>query len=154
MLRALGGELDAQGFDFTDMTGLLASMDVSGVGAARAASSQGERSAEKAAPAGDDDGLELVSAIGIYRSDAVIRRCPALQAHPLNRGPRVVLHPADARAAGLADGAMAKVVNGAGTATLPVETSDKVAQGAVLVESGHGATAALGAGRVRVEAIR
>ena len=154
VLRALGGELDAQGFDFTDMTGLLASMDVSGVGAARAASSQGERSAEKAAPAGDDDGLELVSAIGIYRSDAVIRRCPALQAHPLNRGPRVVLHPADARAAGLADGAMAKVVNGAGTATLPVETSDKVAQGAVLVESGHGATAALGAGRVRVEAIR
>ena len=135
------------------MTGLLASMGA-GVGAAIAASSSSEQLAAVAAPTGDADGLELVSTVGIYRSDAVIRRCAALQAHPLNRGPRITLHPADARAAGLADGAMAKVLNGAGAATLPVEVSDKVAQGAVWVESGHAATAALGAGRVRVEAIR
>ena len=158
VLRALGGELGAQGFEFTDLTGLLASMDASSFPRRRESS----RLEADGRPVdsrlrgndGDPDGLELVSSVGIYRSDAVIRRCAALQAHPLNRGPRIVLHPADARAAGLADGAMAKVTNGAGTATLPVEASDKVAQGAVLVESGHGATAALGAGRVRVEAIR
>ena len=40
----------------------------------------------------------------------------------------------------------------AGTGTLQVATSDGVARGAALIESGYGATAALGAGTVRVEA--
>ena len=155
VLRALGGELGADGFDFTDMTGLLASIELRAGAASAAQASRGERNAE-AAPARsqDDEGLELVSTAGIYRSDAVVRRSAALQAHPLNRGPRIAVHPADARASGLADGAMARVVNGAGTATLPVEVSDKVAQGVAWVESGHAATAGLGAGRVRLEAIR
>ncbi|HET8818851.1 MAG TPA: NADH-quinone oxidoreductase subunit NuoG, partial [Xanthomonadaceae bacterium] len=164
VLRALGGELGAQGFEFTDLAGLLASIDSSSFQRKRESSREATadvpvdsrlRGNDGASGTGDDsDGLELVSTVGIYRSDAVIRRCAALQAHPLNRGPRVVLHPADARAAGLEDGAMAKVLNGAGAATLPVEVSDRVAQGAAWVESGHAATAALGAGRVRVEAIR
>jgi NADH-quinone oxidoreductase subunit G len=42
-----------------------------------------------------------------------------------------------------------KFSTGAGTATLPVAVSDKVAHGTVWVESGHGATAPLGAGRVQ-----
>ena len=49
-------------------------------------------------------------------------------------------------------GAMARVRNGAGTATLQINVSDLVARGCAWVESGHGATAALGAGHVTVEA--
>jgi NADH-quinone oxidoreductase subunit G len=86
----------------------------------------------------------------IYRSDAVVRRATALQAHPLNVGPRAVLHPADAQAAGLTEGATGKFGAAAGTASLPVAVSDSVARGTVWIESGHGATAPLGAGRLQV----
>ena len=75
-----------------------------------------------------------------------------VQAHPLTVGPRVTLHPQDAGAANLADGAMAKVSNAAGTATLQVVLDDRVAVGSAWVERGYGATAALAAGNARVEA--
>ena len=42
-----------------------------------------------------------------------------------------------------------KFTAAAGTATLPVATSDKVARGTIWIETGHGATAPLGAGRVQ-----
>ena len=45
------------------------------------------------------------------------------------------------------------VDNGVGTATLQVVVDDRVAKGAAWVESGYGATAALGGGRVLVTAI-
>ena len=60
-----------------------------------------------------------------------------------------MLHPLDAEAAGLADGVVGKFTAAAGTATLPVATSDKVARGTIWIETGHGATAPLGAGRVQ-----
>jgi NADH-quinone oxidoreductase subunit G len=88
----------------------------------------------------------------IYRVDALVRRAQALQAHPLNAGPRVSLHPDDAAASGLGQGAMAKVAGAAGTATLPVNVTTLVAPGCAWIESGYGPTAGLGAGRVKVEA--
>ena len=100
----------------------------------------------------DGDGLELAVTQAIYRVDALTRRAAALQSHPLNVGPRVVLHPEDAQSAGLSSGAMAKVSNSVGTATLQVLVDDRVAVGAAWVESGYGATAALGAGKVKVVA--
>lgn len=140
VLRALGAALDAPGFAFTDLAGAqIAPRQVT--------------VAASAAPATAGEGLELAVSPAIYRVDATVRRAAALQAHPLNAGPRVVLHSADAAAAGLAEGAMAKLDNGIGTATLPVVVDDRVAQGAAWVESGHGATAALGAGRVRATGV-
>jgi len=94
-------------------------------------------------------GLELAASIAIYRSDATVRRAAALQSHPLNVEPRAVLHPMDAQVLGLNDGVVGKFTTAAGTATLPVVVSDQVARGTVWVESGHGATAPLGAGRVQ-----
>ena len=143
VLRALGGELAAPGFEFTDLAGLRASLG--GPAAVVAVVSNANGSADPGT------GLELAVSQGIYRVDGVTRRASALQAHPLTVGARVVLHPDDARAANLADGAMAKLGNAVGTATLQVMVSDKVAPGAVWVESGYGATAALGAGRVTVK---
>lgn len=140
VLRALGAALDAPGFAFTDLAGAQIAPRQVAVAAS-------------AAPAAAGEGLELAVSPAIYRVDATVRRAAALQAHPLNVGPRVVLHPADAAAAGLAEGAMAKLDNGVGTATLPVVVDDRVAQGAAWIESGHGATAALGAGRVRATGV-
>ena len=142
VLRALGGELALAGFDFTDLAGLRA-----GVVARDVAVAGGSRTGEAG-----EGALELAVSQAIYRVDGTTRRAAALQAHPLNVGPRVTLHPDDAAAAGLAAGVMAKVRQAAGTATLPVVVSDRVARGTAWIESGYGPTAALGAGRVRVEA--
>ena len=140
-LRALGGDLGLPGFDFTDLAGLRAGIAVREVAVQAGA-----------APAVGEGGLELAVSQAIYRVDGLTRRAAALQAHPLTVGARVTLHAEDAKAAGLAAGAMAKVSNAAGTATLQVAISDSVARGAAWVESGYGATAALGGGRVEVGA--
>lgn len=137
VLRALAGELGANGFEFTDLAGLRAGMQMreTKVAAGKASTTSGE-------------GLEVAASIAIYRSDAVVRRAAALQAHPLNVEPQATLHPQDAAALGLAEGVVAKFSAHAGTATLPVAISDKVARGTVWVETGHGATAPL-VGRVQ-----
>ncbi|MGQ4659138.1 NADH-quinone oxidoreductase subunit NuoG [Lysobacter sp. F6437] len=138
VLRALGGDLQAEGFGFTDLAGLRTSLVKREV-----APMVGQP------PRITADGLEVAASTAIYRSDAVVRRAAALQSHPLNRPPRAVLNPADADALGLVEGGTGKFDTGAGVATLPVSISDKIAPGAVWVEGGHGATAALGSGRVQ-----
>jgi NADH-quinone oxidoreductase subunit G len=132
VLRALGGDLALPGFEFTDLAGLRAGLAPKAVQVARGAS---------ASVVGN--GLEVAGSAAIYRVDAVIRRCDALQAHPLNGGPRAALNPADASALGLAEGVMAKCATAAGTATLQVAIDPRVAPGSVWVESGYGATAPL-----------
>ncbi|WP_159016021.1 NADH-quinone oxidoreductase subunit NuoG [Cognatiluteimonas profundi] len=140
VLRALGGMLDAAGFTFTDLPGLRDSLQPREVSVAR-----------HALPAPAGKGLEVAVSQAIYRTDGVVRRAAALQAHPLTLGARAVMHPDTARQAGITDGAVAKIRNDNGTATLPVAITDKVAEGCVWVESGYGATAALSSARVEVE---
>ena len=141
VLRALGGALEAPGFEFTDLAGLRAGLQGRAVTVAASA-----------APVVDGDGFELAVSQAIYRVDGLTRRAAALQSHPLTLGPRIVLHPGDAAASNVADGGMAKVSNAVGTATLQVAIDDRVAPGAAWVESGYGATAALSAGKVKVVA--
>ena len=141
VLRALGGELGAAGFEFTDLAGLRRSANPRDA----MVSLSGNLVADSA-----EAGLEIVATQAIYRSDAVVRRAQALQSHPLNLAPRAVLHPEDAEGMGLAAGDTCNASVDAGTATLPVSISDKVARGAVWIELGHGATAPLGLGRVRI----
>ncbi len=140
VLRALGTLLDAPGFDANDISGLRASIQPRKVEV---------RSANVPSPGAP--GIELAVSQAIYRVDGTVRRAAALQAHPLTVGERAVLHPETATSSGLKDGAMGKFSTAAGTATLPVEVSDKVAPGVVWVESGYGATAPLAAARVEVK---
>jgi NADH-quinone oxidoreductase subunit G len=145
VLRALGGELRLPGFEFIDLAGaraLLESRD----------SRLGTRDSASAAPqlAASEVGLEVVASAAIYRTDSVVRRAKALQAHPLNTSPRITLNPADAQSLGLNEGEIAKVGAPNGMASLPVFIDKRVAAGAAWIESGHGATAPLGAGRVTV----
>ena len=140
VLRALGGELQLAGFEFTDAAGMREAIS----------NMKPVAIAKSAAPAASGQGLELAVSAAIYRTDGPVRRAEALQAHPLNVGARIVLNPADAQAAGVANGQVAKVGNGIGTAALPVVVDARVAAGAAWIESGYGATAPLGAGRVTV----
>jgi NADH-quinone oxidoreductase subunit G len=172
VLRALGGELGAAGFDFTDLVGLRAELaqpaapDAASAPAPAASRAwfqedevetvqaaamfPGANAGTGSAAGGAGAGLELVLSQAIYRTDAVVRRAAALQAHPLTLGPRVMMHPRDAQGAGIEAGVVAKVSNGVGTASLPVEVSDRVAPGCVWIESGYGATAPLASARVEV----
>jgi NADH-quinone oxidoreductase subunit G len=137
VIRALATELGVPGFDFVDFNGARASISTRDV-----------RVAAGPVPSAGEGGLEVASSPGIYRVDAVVRRSPALQAHPLNREPRAYVNPRDAAALGLETGAVGRFSVAAGTARLPVEVSSKVAPGTVYIEGGHGATAPLGHARI------
>ncbi len=141
VLRALGAHLGLAGFEFIDIAQLRAGIDGAAV-----ASGSGIAPMPAAG-----EGHERILTTPIYRGDALLRRASALQAHPQTKAPCVVLHPADAAETGLAAGAMAKVSDGNGTATLPVELSAKMARGAVWIESCHAATAPLGHGLLQVK---
>jgi len=141
VLRALGGDMQLAGFGFTDLAGLRAGVQPVSVKVAASAQPQ---------PAGE--GFEVASTPAIYRTDAVVRRAQALQSHPLNNDPRIVLNADDAARLQLTEGQMAKVGTDAGRATLSVVVDARVAAGTVWIESGHGATAPLGAARVTVVA--
>ncbi len=137
VLRALGGLLALPGFEFTDLAGLRAQMRVGDV--------RSGRGGGEATACANGGGLERIVTTPIYRADAVLRRSAALQAHPLTHGARVVLHPEDALAYGLFEGALAKLGDARGTATLPVTISARVARGAAWIESAHAASAPLSA---------
>ena len=85
----------------------------------------------------EGDPVEL-STTGVFQ-------LPKATAAVLTVGARVALNPADAAAAGLAAGAMAKLRNSVGAATLQVVIDDRVAPGCAWIESGYGATAPLAA---------
>ncbi len=138
VLRALGGMLGANGFEFIDLAGVRAGLAPRDVAVAKGAAANKGSS-----------GLEIVMSQAIYRSDAIVRRAAALQAHPLTLGARIALNPVDA--GGLANGTMVKVSTGHGTSTLPLALEPRVAPGSAWIESGYGASAPLAtAGKVEV----
>jgi NADH-quinone oxidoreductase subunit G len=129
VLRALGGLLQFAGFEFDDLAGLRAGMAEHTAPAATGALS--ERT-----PA---TGLSRLATWPIYRTDAVLRRSEALNAHPLNRAPAVRLNADEAGRQGLADGASVRV----GQSVLPVAIDAAVPDGAVWIEAAHDLTATL-----------
>ena len=133
VLRALAEKLALAGFDFTDLSGLRARL-----------TAKAPVLTDGLAPASArEKGLERVVTTPIYRADAVLRRSPALNAHPLTIGACATMHPEQALALGLADGAMANIGDGVGSCALPVRVSPRVPQGAVWIESDYPASAPL-----------
>jgi NADH-quinone oxidoreductase subunit G len=128
VLRALGGQMKLPGFEFDDMAGLR-----DGITEQNAATTQGlaERKAVQ--------GLSRLATWPIYRSDAVLRRATALQAHPLNRAPAVRVNAEEAQRQGLAVGHQVKVAN----VILPLVIDASVPDGAVWIEAAHDQTATL-----------
>ena len=89
VLRALGGKLAVAGFDFSELAELRATL------AAKTATIAPQVHA-KVASRQEAKGLVRIATVPIYRSDAVVRRATALQAHPLNSGAGLGLNPLDA----------------------------------------------------------
>ena len=135
VLRALAEKLDLKGFDYTDLAGLRAQLKPqtrqsgSGISAQEAEVKPGE--------------LERIATTPIYRGDAVLRRAKALNDHPLTHGAFAVLHPEEALARGLSEGAMVKLGDGVGVAALPVKISSRIPAGTIWVETSYEATAPL-----------
>ncbi|MDR2013025.1 MAG: NADH-quinone oxidoreductase subunit NuoG [Rhodanobacter sp.] len=132
VLRALGSALLIDGFDVTQIDEVRAQMTSAPAPAIAHNAPLAQRAAQ-------GTGLTRIATTAIYRSDPVVRRSPALQAHPLNRPACVTLHPQDALALGLGHGANACVAG----VTLPVELSTRVPRGAAWIEAGHGAASKL-----------
>ncbi|MEP7044683.1 MAG: NADH-quinone oxidoreductase subunit NuoG [Dokdonella sp.] len=144
VLRAIGSALSLEGFGFTEVAEVRAQIAAiepaaaaeftplldAGIANAVVSASSGSK------PAGT---LQRIATTAIYGGDAVLRRSPALQAHPLSRNSGVVLHPEDALALGLGSGASARVSG----VVLSVELSTRVPRGAAWIEAGHAITATL-----------
>ena len=138
VLRALGAALGIAGFEFTGIDEVRAAMKDR-----IAAKSTMPHAGKLAARPAQVAGLQRIVTVPIYRGDAVLRRAPALQAHPLTGKAAVGLHPEDALALGLANGASAKVSGNGAEAVLPVVVTRSVPKGAAWVESTWPETRAL-----------
>jgi len=128
VLRALGGSLQLAGFEFDDLAGLRD-------GISERASTPGNGLAKRA----EVTGLTRLATLPIYRSDAVLRRVTALQAHPLNRAPAVRLNADEAQRLGLTEGAQVRLAE----STLPLVIDKAVPDGTAWIEAGQDITAAL-----------
>jgi NADH-quinone oxidoreductase subunit G len=114
------------GFEFTDIGEVRKQMGADGASSTTATGALRSRTE----PA--QGRLVRIATTAIYASDAVVRRSPALQAHPLARSARVTLNPEDALALGLGAGSTARVSG----AELPVELSSRVPRGGAWIEAG------------------
>ena len=130
VLRALGAALGVAGFDFTEFAQVRAL-----VAPKLAAKSTTQHSGKLALRAATGTGLQRVATVPIYRADQVLRRCPALQSHPLTAKATVALNPEDALAFGLAQDASARVCGNGAKTVLPVTVSRVVPKGTAWIES-------------------
>lgn len=98
-------------------------------------------------------GLQRVSDVPIYATDAVVRRSAPLQATADAAKPQAWLHSEELKKLGVQAGATVKVSQGQGSAQLLAAADDKLPRGVVRVAAGHAETAALGAmfGTITVE---
>ena len=133
VLRALGSALALDGFGFTEIGEVRAQMG-------KAQTATPSRDAEPRTPSASSPyTFERIATTAIYRADAVLRRSPALNAHPLTRGAMAVLNPADAGKLGLQDGDRVRVED----TLLPAAIDAAVPEGAVWIEAGYAEVAAL-----------
>jgi NADH-quinone oxidoreductase subunit G len=150
VLRVLGNLLKVDGFD-QDTSEAVRDEALKGVDVASKLNNAIGGVEAKAAPA--SGGLQRVSEVPIYTTDAVVRRSAPLQATTDAATPCAWLHSDDLKKLGVQAGATVKVSQGQGSVQLVAAVDDKLPKGVVRVAAGHAATAALGAmfGTISVE---
>ncbi len=150
VLRVLGNLMKVDGFD-QDTSEAVRDEALKGVDvAARLNNAIGGVEAKSATPM---SGLQRVSDVPIYATDAVVRRSAPLQATADAAMPQAWLHSDELKKLGVQAGATVKVSQGRGSVQLVAAADDKLPKGVVRVAAGHAATAALGAmfGTISVE---
>ena len=98
-------------------------------------------------------GLERVTDVPIYRTDAIVRRSAPLQAAPASEAPKARMNGRTLADLGLTAGVKVRLTSGAGAIELETVQDESVADRAVRVAAGFEQTAALGSafGQISVE---
>ncbi|EFK97628.1 protein containing Molybdopterin oxidoreductase domain [sediment metagenome] len=150
VLRVLGNMLKLEGFNH-DTSEAVRDEALNGVDvASRLNNAIGGVEAKAAAATG---GLQRVSEVPIYATDAVVRRSAPLQATADAATPQAWLHSEELKKLGIQPGTAVRVGQGQGSVLLIAAADDKLPRGVARVAAGHAATAALGAmfGTISVE---
>jgi NADH-quinone oxidoreductase subunit G len=150
VLRVLGNLLKLDGFG-QDTSEAVRDEALHGVDVAARLNNAIDGVEANAAPSAS--GLQRVSEVPIYATDAVVRRSGPLQATAEAALPQAWLHSDELKKLGVQAGAMVKVSQGQGSVQLVAAADDKLPKGVARVAAGHAATAALGAmfGTITVE---
>ena len=150
VLRVLGNLLGLPGFNQETSEAVRAEAlgDLAGLGKRLDNASHAALLPVAAAP-----GVQRISDVPIYASDALVRRASALQLTADARAPMVSLPTALWRELGLTSGARVRVSQDAATSVLPAREDASLAANVVRVPAGHADTATLGPmfGAVTVE---
>lgn len=150
VLRVLGNLLKVDGFDF-DTSEAVRDEALTGVDvAARLNNAITGIEVKSGASA---TGMQRVSDVPIYATDAVVRRSAPLQATADAATPLVWMHSEALNNIGVKSGMNVKVSQGLGSIKLACCADDKLPKSVVRVAAGHPATSALGAmfGTITVE---
>jgi NADH-quinone oxidoreductase subunit G len=153
VLRVLGNVLGLPGFDFETAEDVRAAALGDTSTLAQRLNNQVDAGALGAALPAADGGLQRVSDVPIYASDATVRRAVSLQLTADAKAPLVGLPSALWQQLGLAPGAKVRVAQGEASAVLAAREDATLAANAVRVAAGHQATSSLGAlfGAITVE---
>ena len=153
VLRVLGNLLNVSGFDYD--TGEAVRDEI--MSAINMADKLNNHVADITlqVAASSNQGLQRVSDVPIYFSDAIVRRATALQKTRDALTPQVSLHSSELHKLGIKSGDTVKVSQGSGSVRLTVQANDRMPMGIARVAAGHTTTSGLGAmfGSVTVEKI-
>ena len=150
VLRVLGNLMKLDGFDY-DTSEAVRDEALKDVDVASKLNNAIGAVESKAADA--PKGLQRVSDVPIYTTDAVVRRSAPLQATNDAASPQAWLHSEELSKLGVQEGATVKVSQGQGSVSLIAAVDNNLPRGVVRVAAGHSATVALGAmfGTISVE---
>ncbi|KZE32880.1 NADH-quinone oxidoreductase subunit NuoG [Crenobacter luteus] len=141
VLRVLGNLLSLQGFEQNTVEDVRAEfVGPFGDGAAKLSNAVSGVALDKPAVTG----LVRVGEVPMYHVDAIVRRAPSLQATVHAKAPVASANPAVLAAAGLADGELAVVRQGACEVRVPVKADAGLPEGVLRLAAAHPATVGLG----------
>lgn len=149
VLRVLGNVLHLAGFDDESSETVRDAVLANGVDARLSNQIQ----ATPSIASGSVQGLQRVTDVPIYRSDAMVRRAPALQATSSSRAPAARMHEQTLTSLGISAGQHVQVKSVTGQITLTAEADNTLVSGAVRIPAAFEQTAALGSafGQLQVE---
>jgi NADH-quinone oxidoreductase subunit G len=152
VLRVLGNLLKVDGFDF-DTSEAVRDEALKDVDVSAKLNNAVQTDTQSFAPNPQSSGLQRVSDVPIYATDAVVRRSAPLQATADAATPQVWMHSEELNNIGVMTGMNVKVIQGSGSVKLACHADDKLPRGVVRLAAGHPGTAALGAmfGTITVE---